>query len=74
MAASLRDPGLIPGWGPKRFHDSLNCVFYIVFLNNVQKLHYWLLSFFILENLCHKDFDFILDFDNDLSFVIAFYL
>ena len=30
--------------------------------------------FFILENLCHKDFDFILDFDNDLSFVIAFYL
>ena len=30
--------------------------------------------FFILENLCHKDFDFILDFGNDSSFVIAFYL
>ena len=30
--------------------------------------------FFILENLCYKDFDFILEFDNDLSFEIAFYL
>ena len=30
MAASLRDPGSIPGGGPKRFHDSFNFVFYIV--------------------------------------------
>ena len=30
MAASLRDPGLIPGGGPKRFHDSFNFVFFIV--------------------------------------------
>ena len=28
--ASLRDPGSIPGGGPKRFHDSFNIVFYIV--------------------------------------------
>ena len=30
MAASLKDPGSIPGGGPKRFHDSINFVFYIV--------------------------------------------
>ena len=30
MAASLKDPGSIPGGGPKRFHDSFNFVFYIV--------------------------------------------
>ena len=30
MAASLKDPGSIPGDGPKRFHDSFNFVFYIV--------------------------------------------
>ena len=30
MAASLKDPGSIPGGGPKRFHDSFNYVFYIV--------------------------------------------
>ena len=30
MAASLKDPGLIPGGGPKRFHDSFNFVFHIV--------------------------------------------
>ena len=30
MAASLRDPGSIPGGGPKRFHDRFNIVFYIV--------------------------------------------
>ena len=30
MAASLKDPGSIPGGGPKKFHDSFNFVFYIV--------------------------------------------
>ena len=30
MAASLKDPGSIPGGGPKRFHDSFDSVFYIV--------------------------------------------
>ena len=30
MAASLKDPGSIPGGGPKRFHDSFNFVFHIV--------------------------------------------
>ena len=30
MAASLRDPGSIPGGGPKRFHNSSNFVFNIV--------------------------------------------
>ena len=30
MATSLRDPGSIPGGGPKRFDDSFNFVFYIV--------------------------------------------
>ena len=30
MAASLKDPGSIPGGGPKRFHDSFNFVFCIV--------------------------------------------
>ena len=30
MAASLKDPGSIPGGGPKRFHDTFNFVFYIV--------------------------------------------
>ena len=30
MAASLKDPGSIPGGGPKRFHDGFNVVFYIV--------------------------------------------
>ena len=30
MTASLKDPGSIPGGGPKRFHDSFNFVFYIV--------------------------------------------
>ena len=30
MAASLKDPGSIPGGGPKRFHDSFNFVFYVV--------------------------------------------
>ena len=27
MAASLKDPGSIPGGGPKRFHDSFNFVY-----------------------------------------------
>ena len=30
MAASLRDPGSIPGGGPKGFHDSFNFVFHSV--------------------------------------------
>ena len=30
MAASLKDPGSIPGGGPKRFHDSFNFGFYMV--------------------------------------------
>ena len=30
MAASLKDPGSIPGGGPKGFHDSFNFVFHIV--------------------------------------------
>ena len=30
MAASLREPGWIPGGAPKRFQDSSNYVFYIV--------------------------------------------
>ena len=30
MAVSPKDPGSIPGGGPKRFHDSFNIVFYIV--------------------------------------------
>ena len=30
MAASLEDPGSIPGGGPKRFHESFNIVFCIV--------------------------------------------
>ena len=46
MAASLKDPGSIPGGGPKRFHDSFNFVFYIVVVSCPTRWSlYWYLGF-----------------------------